>query len=296
MKLRILAFGIMAAGLLAGCTVAPRSFTVDNGCFELELNDPAAPDPDGAFGCRFLRPGWITGLWPAGSGESVFHTRTLYGHHPAFGCTQEIVPELELAPGRQLKIGVGVIEPNPVNRFRASPVELFPWSVEFERTRGRAVMTARQSSGRHSGYAYELTVTVTVTGGSPEIVMKQELWNTGVRRFAGAAYLHPFFRVRERESCRFRLPGGASGRVFDMPESVEEKYEASDGARLLRAVFRTDRECAVTVAADRPLSAGRLWHNGKNCFSVEPFIAVNIAPGERREWTWRLEVGSGRIR
>ena len=290
MKLRMFFTMAIAIVFVMSCTAAPRNFTFNNGHFEVLLNDPAAPDLDGALGCRFLRPGWIMALQPTGSRESVFHTRTLYRHHPAFGCAQEILPELELLSKRQLKIGVGIIEPNRVNRFRAKAVELFPWNVITSQTENWFIMTARQNSGNYSGYAYELTVSVIMIKGTPEVVMKQELRNIGSRRIEGRVYLHPFFNVRRPRNSKFMLAGGTAGYVFDMPEFVTEKYRKSDNALKLSAVFWTDRECTVTIAADVPLISGRLWHNGKNCFAVEPFIAVNVAPGEQQKWNWDITI------
>ena len=289
MRRKLVAFGMAAAALfLSGCAAVPRSCLVDNGCFALKLDDPSVPDRAGKFGCRFLRAGWIVSLRPAGSTEELFHIRSLYGYHPAFGCTQEIVPELELSPNRQLKLGVGIIEPNAENRFRAVPVELFPWVTCVTRTEDRVVMEARQNSGFHAGYAYELIVRVTVTDGSPEIVMWQKIQNLGLCPIRGQVYLHPFFNVHELQSCYFRLPGGFVGRVFDLPESTSHTYTEGDSARTLSAVFRTDLRYVVTIGSDESFEFVQIWHNSRNCFALEPFLPVDVAPGMVQEWNWRL--------
>ena len=282
--------------LFAAGASEPQSgnFRIDNGLFSVTLDNPAAPDPDGRSGCRFLRPGWITALYPTGSRVSLFHTRSVSNYHPAFGCAVEILPELELAPGRQLKIGVGVIEPHPVSRFQPKPVELFPWQTEYMKSGTKTVLMARQVSGDRSGYAYELTASITITDGSPEIILEQELHNTGSRRITATAYLHPFFFAGEPESCRVRLHGEEFKPVFSEAPNTEIVYREDEDRREITAEFRTDRDCSVTLAADTPLDRSRFWHNGKDCFATEPFIALDIAPGERRKWSFRLVIRTGK--
>ncbi|MBS1371952.1 MAG: hypothetical protein HPZ91_18555 [Lentisphaeria bacterium] len=270
------------------------SFRIDNGLFSVTLDNPAAPDPGGRSGCRFLRPGWITALYPAGSRVSLFHTRSVSNYHPAFGCAVELLPELELAPGRQLKIGVGVIEPHPVSRFQPKPVELFPWQTKYAESGTKTVLTAHQTSGDRNGYAYELTASITITDGSPEIILEQELHNTGSRRITATAYLHPFFFTGEPESCRVRLHGEEFKPVFSEAPNTETVYRKNEGRREITAEFRTDRDCSVTLAADTPLDRSRLWHNGRDCFAAEPFITLDIAPGERRKWSFRLVIRTGK--
>lgn len=275
----------------AGASEPPSgNFRIDNGLFAVMMDNPAAPDPDGKSGCRFLRPGWITALYPAGSSVSLFHTRSISNYHPAFGCAVEILPELEIAPERQLKIGVGVIEPHPVSRFRPKPVELFPWQTEYAESETKTVLTARQTSGDRNGYAYELTTSLTITGGSPEIILEQELYNTGSRRITATAYLHPFFFVRDPENCRVRLHGKEFKPVFNEVPNTETVYREDEDRREITAEFRTDRDCSVTLGADTPLDRSRLWHNGRDCFAAEPFIALDLAPGKRRKWSFRLVI------
>lgn len=287
----------VAAALLCAAAAAAGGITVDNGCLRVEFADPA-----GALGCRFLRAGWITGLYPAEGRDSVFHLRSIFDFHVAFGCPQEIVPELELEPGRALKLGVGVVVPNPKDSALAEPVELLPWHTGFRREPGKTRLTARQSCPDRAGYAYELTVTVTVEDDSPVIVYEQVLENTGRRRIKAEAYLHPFFRTPGGfASAWFRLPGRERQPVAAAPHQAESVCRPERGPYQVSAGGLTERNCTVTIAADRPLYRSRFWRNNSDCFAVEPFIAIDVAPGERQAWSWRVtllaeeEVRSGRI-
>lgn len=215
-KKRFGAGAVLAAVLLAGCAAAGE-FVVDNGSFRVEFVDPNDPQ----LGCRFLRAGWIRSLHPAGSRESIFVTESLFGFHPAFGYVCEIYPALDLKGLQALQIGVGVIERHPQSRYHSRPVELFPWQISREMRERETVMTARQHSGDHSGYAYELTVEIVIPANSPVILWKYSLANTGSRPFAVSTYAHPFFKARPGfPGGWYALPGG---NVSRLPRSLPKR-------------------------------------------------------------------------
>ncbi len=262
---------------VAGCA---GGIGVDNGCFEVSFVDPAG---GGELGCRFFRAGWIASLRPAGSDESIFHTRPIFDFHPAFGCAQEFLPDLELADGELLKIGVGIFRPHPRNYFRSRVLTAFPWESRVEETKESWVLSAHQSCEEREGYAYELTLTVTIRPFSPEILWRQELRNTGSRRIDGNVYMHPFFHVRNGfEEWWYRLPGRTPQSVAGSP--VEYISNEAGG------VAAGTRCLAVGIASDRLLCKSVFWKNDSGCFAVEPFIPLGLAPGEQLSWEWRLTV------
>lgn len=273
----------------AGAAAEP-GITVRNTHISVRLANPAATDPGGIFGCRFLRAGWITALYPQGSSENLFHPDSVSRYHKAFGCALEILPPLKLAPGRQLKPGIGIVEPHPVSRFQAKPVELFPWQTTVTESSGQTILTARQNSGNHNGYAYELTVTVRIPANVPEIVWQLDLHNTGTRELDLLSYLHPFFRFRSRHSCRFRLSGEIFRDVFRTLPNTQEKYCARSRIHEISARFQTDAGYTVTLGSGQPLAQSVVWHNGKDCFALEPFVSLHIPPGERRIWDFRMSI------
>lgn len=269
---------------------ADPGISVRNSHFSVRLDDPALSDPNGTFGCRFLRAGWITALYPQGSRENLFHPVSISRYHKAFGCALEILPPLRLTPDRQLKLGIGIVEPHPVSRFQAKPIELFPWQTAIDESAGQTVLTARQSSGNHNGYAYELTVTICIPVSTPEIIWRLDLHNTGSRKLDLLSYLHPFFRFRTQQSCKFRLSGKDFRNVFQTRPNTREEYSARPRVYEISARFRTDTGHTVILGAGQPLTQSVIWHNGKDCFALEPFIALNIPPGERRSWNFRMSV------
>ncbi|MBS1371443.1 MAG: hypothetical protein HPZ91_15970 [Lentisphaeria bacterium] len=262
---------------------------LDNGRLRAGFVDPAEP----GLGFRFIRAGWIRTLRRAGSGAEIVHTRTLFDFHPAFGVAQEMVPELELPDGRALKVGVGIVKPNRSNWFKSELVEAFPWEVARHGLR----IEARQLSGEHAGYAYELRLGVGLEPGAPRLVFSQELTNTGRRPLRLESYLHPFFRTAYGlDSCRYVLPFRAGEAVVAAPRRPDGPRNVSagavpDGCRWLAAADLASGYLAV-AASDTPLSRSVFWHNGLDCFAVEPYVAIELRPGETKRWKWFLAIKS----
>lgn len=276
---------LLAALLAAGCrTAASGGIAVDNGRFAVEFADPEDP----ALGCRFLRAGWIRSLRTGPSPRrALFLEQSLFSYHPAFGFAREFLPEFELNGNRQLKIGVGIIEPNPREGFLSRPIELFPWRCEWRTNDGKTTLQAEQDSGRREGYGYTLKVTVTVETDSPVIVYEETLTNTGSRSLAGTVYAHPFFPAPENgENCRYLLPD-ASG---PQPVAGAATRTISVISPELRAVTAETPAGRAVIAADRPLTKAAFWNSGKNCFAVEPYLAFRLAPGEQTAWKWSLSI------
>ena len=94
------------------------AIAIENDGFRATFADPS----DETLGFRFFRAGWVRGLYPAAGETSLFHTRTLFDYHPAFGCAQEFLPDLPLASGDRLKPGVGIFRLHPKDYFRSRPV------------------------------------------------------------------------------------------------------------------------------------------------------------------------------
>jgi len=276
---------LLAVVFAAGCrTAAPGGVTVDNGRFAVEFVDP----DDTALGCLFIRAGWIRSLRTGEPpGRKLFWEKSLFSYHPAFGFAREILPEFELNGNRQLKIGVGIIEPNPREGFLSRPIELFPWRCEWRTNDGKTTLRAEQDSGLREGYGYTLKVTVTVEADSPVIVYEETLANTGIRTIAGTVYAHPFFFAPENgEECRYLLPDRSD------PQSVAGAVNRTIPAISpeLRTVMAETPAGTAAIGSDRPLEKAEFWNSGKDCFAVEPYLAFRLAPGERTTWKWFLAI------
>ena len=115
---------LLAALLLpvfAGCRVPeePGLLVHDTGTLRIELIDPAIPADVRKTGCRFLRGGWLRGVYPHGSQRSILRTRSVHPRLPAFGFPFEFYPAPELAFGTERGIRPGFSSASALSARRA---------------------------------------------------------------------------------------------------------------------------------------------------------------------------------
>lgn len=213
--------------------------------------------------------------------------------------------------GTFLKIGVGVLrrpDDQPYNPYRLYPiVDGGQWTVT---RRPDAVEFRQEVSDAATGYGYDYRKTVAIEGDQPRMILAHALRNTGRRPIQTSVYNHNFLYLDRRPPG----PGLVLETAFPMQVDppLDPALAVVDGKRmLLRKTlggeervytvisgfgaeakdydFRVEsREAGVGVriTADRPLSKVALW-TIRAPHSIEPFIAMNLAPGA--EFTWRLQ-------
>ena len=176
------------------------------------------------------------------------------------------------------------------------------WRVESQPA--RVVFRTEQSVGR---WSYALERTIELRG--RQVVSRSRLVNRGATPLQLEWFAHPFFALQADGKLRATLPPDVT--LADNPG-----YTLSDGDLTLRRAFAgvhdghlvhlglpAGRPFAVTLAHPRLASVRFatdfvpfkcvLWANG-NTLSFEPFLALDLAPGEAREWTLTYDFGPAR--
>ena len=286
---------IYAAGvLLSGVAAAkPAVLEGDNGRLRVELLDPVGKPDHRDTGCRFIRAGWIAALYPAGMERSIFQPRGWH-HRPMFGFAFECFPQLKLntPPGekrsRLLQVGVGVVAVGS-DRFDAVPVKFFGWERSWRKKDGTAELFARQSSGKHDGYAYEMSVRVVLPENADSIRYEITLCNTGERSIETELYAHPFFNASPGfAECWFSLPGRPEREaVKTAPASLEVSGSGLPGTA---AGGFAERDIMVRLCGTPEFDRVEFWKNASDCYAVEPFWRIVLKPGERQTRTCFLTV------
>ena len=215
----------------------------------------------------------------------------------------------EAKPGETfIKIGVGVLrKPEEPKYDHSKPYELVDpgkWSVK---TSPDSIETTQVVSDPSSGYGYTYTKTMRLAKDQPQMVIAHSLRNTGKKAIESTVYNHNFLvldkqapgpdftitfpfqiespRPPRKELAEIRgnqlvylktLEGdgrvATSMRGFsDSPKDHDIRVENSK----LGVGFR--------VRADRPLSNVGYW-SIRTVLAVEPFIAMNVPPGETFTW------------
>ncbi len=292
MRIRRSFFPAALFAWIACAAAEPPVVAVDNGRFRVELVDPGVPADVRATGCRFIRAGWLRSLRLDGAARDVFKCRTVHPRLPAFGFAFEFFPVPELAVDAQgyvtrLNFGVGIVRQEPGKRFETVPVELFPWHGSVERTTAGLTLTARQRSREFDGYAYVLTVKTVIAKESDTVSFELELCNTGQKRIESELYAHPFFDAPDGfDAGWYRVGDSAPSPLAGLPAVLS-------GASLIAAGDFSDGCGEAVIRAAPAFDRAEFWRDDRDCFALEPFWKVSVAPGERQRWTCFLTVLPG---
>lgn len=224
----------------------------------------------------------------------------------------------EASPGGTfVKIGVGVlqkIDESDYDRFR-----LYPLVDAGERVNvvsaGRADFVHRLSDAA-SGYAYDYTKTIRLEDGSPVMWIEHDLRNTGERPIDVTVYNHNFLNIDAAGTTDgLELTTGYELHVEQLPDpalaevrgnsivytkapNTEQRVSArldgygSNARDYDFHIVNRKLGAAVRITGDRPLARAVLW-SIQPVMSVEPFVAISIAPGESFTWSYRYAFESG---
>lgn len=171
------------------------------------------------------------------------------------------------------------------------------WQVDLRPD--RAVFRTAQTAGR---WAYELERTIELRG--RRIVSRSRLTNHGITALKLEWFAHPFFALQAdgklkatlaREAGLAENPGYrlAAGEL-----TLKRAFVGVDDGHLVHLDLPAGKPFDVTVSHPQLTSVRFttdfapfkcvLWANG-NTLSFEPFLALDLAPGESREWTVSYE-------
>lgn len=210
------------------------------------------------------------------------------------------------------KIAVGtLIKPEEAKYSIATPYVIAnPGKWKIKKKSDRVIFTHKLEE---NGYAYVYTKTVKLTKGKPELVLSHTLKNKGTRNIESNVYNHNFFVIDQVTTgpdyvVKFPFPlsgeltsGKDLGRlegnqlVYDKP-LVKGNTVFSPG--LLG--FGTDSKdydirienqktgAAVRITGDQPLQKMVFW-SAYRTICPEPYIAINIKPGESFNWDINYE-------
>lgn|GEM_PF-374175 len=155
-----------------------------------------------------------------------------------------------------------------------------------------------------AGFSYELTRQIELT--DRKIVSRSALTNTSDRRLTLEWFAHPFFALTDG-LIHAEVPEGAT-----LPENPG--FALADRALTQRRRFAHAKDghmdylqlppgqplvvrlnhpllTHISFATNFPPGECVIWGNS-NTFSVEPYLALDLAPGETRSWSLRYGFGA----
>jgi hypothetical protein len=173
------------------------------------------------------------------------------------------------------------------------------WQIEMQPA--RAVFRTAQTVGR---WSYELERTIELRG--RQLVSHSRLTNRGATALKLEWFAHPFFALQSDGLQRLTLPEGTqmaenqgyllTGRELTLHRAFvglhggHLEHLTLPAGRPLTVQLTHPRLADVRFATDFVPFKCVLWANG-NTLSFEPFLALDLAPGESREWTLTYDFG-----
>ncbi len=310
-----LSFGLFALAPIGGQASADEypSVELSNGLVKMKL---FLPDPEKGY-YRGTRFDW-SGVMPQleYKGHSYFDEWKTT-HDP--GVHDDIVGPVEEFRTRGsalgyddakagesfVKIGIGLLEKTDKPEYNFSyPYKIIKtgkWKVKS----GADWIMFRQDFSDESGWGYRYIKRISLARGRPEFTIEHTLRNTGSKHIETHQYNHNFFVIDGTPIGRdyaLRFPFEVEAKrdlkgvmetrgkefvfVQDLAEgSVFTELEGfSDSADDHEIVIENRKTGAgVKINGDRPISVFNFW-TIKTTVCPEPYIELNIAPGEKEGW------------
>lgn len=302
---------------------ASPSLTIGNGQIVAHI----APPGPGAFyrGTRFDQAGVITSLklngrefygpWFDRTAPNVLdYTYDAIGAIVAgpdsatSGPVEEFAPlDFAPTPGLFVKIGVGVLrqpDTRPYDHYRNYEiVDAGKWTV----TPSQSGVTFTQIlKNGETAYTYEKILRLVL--GKPQLIIEHRLKNTGSKVINTTVYDHNFLRLvpgNAGTTITFPFPltiatnppppdlirAEGHALTYLRPQAVKERVSflvTGFGATVAdyNIAIRDATGAGVTITGDQPITRLNIFSIDK-VQSVEPYIAIALAPGEEKLWTYR---------
>ena len=210
--------------------------------------------------------------------------------------------------GTFVKVGVGIlkrVDEKAYDAWRLYPIaDHGQWSVK---RKGDSIEILQILSDGSSGYGYEYRKTLRLVKGKSEMELEHSLKNIGKNAIETQVYNHNFLVIDGK--------GPQEGTTIVLPYTVSTgrkpnpEFAAIEGNKVVykKTLARKDvvsfpitgfgdaasdheiqienkaLKAGMSVRGDKPLKSVNLWSIRSNV-SVEPFIAVSVAPGKEFRW------------
>jgi hypothetical protein len=211
--------------------------------------------------------------------------------------------------GTFVRIGVGTVR-KPVEA-EYQPFETYdivdPGKWTIHRHKDRIEFTQKLKS--EEGYAYVYRKTVRLVKGKPELLIEHSLKNTGKKVINTTQYNHNFFVIDHEvvgpdivvkfpfvpvPQRSFQDRAQVQGKEIVFPHELEEKkgvFSELGGSSSKDYDFRIENlktGGGVHISSQQPLLKVNFWAI-RTVAVVEPYIQLQIEPGQESRWTIRYD-------
>jgi hypothetical protein len=212
--------------------------------------------------------------------------------------------------GRFLKPGIGIFKrtSDKPDQFPTLPV-----LNEGKRTFKATVNSARFTQDLddpQSGYGYNYVKTVTLVSGKPQMTIAHVLKNTGSKPIITTVYCHNFLTLspgsahmvitapfawsaeKPLQPELVKLDGNTIRYVAPIPPGVTTislmKGFGDRASDYDFTVTNTGTGFGQRIRGDQPIAKINMW-SINTTYSLEPYIAISLKPGESKRWTYTYD-------
>jgi hypothetical protein len=247
------------------------------------------------------------------------HDRAKYPTGTQSACCATSGPMEEFEPvgfdeagpgGRFLKPGVGILQKtiDKYEQFPTLPV-LNEGTRSFKSTMSGARFTQNLDDPQ-SGYSYSYVKVVSLVPGKPQMTINHVLKNTGKRDIVTTVYCHNFLTLSpgsehmvitapftweaekplqpelvklDGKTIRYIAPIPVGTTTMSLMNGFSDKVSDYDFT-----VTNTRTGFGQRIRADQPLAKINMW-SISTTYSLEPYIAISLKPGETKRWTYTYD-------
>ena len=212
--------------------------------------------------------------------------------------------------GRIFKPGIGIFKrdsDNPLQFPTLPAANLGTRSFKASKTGAHFV---HDLTDKESGYGYHYVKQIELVAGKPQMIMSHEMRNTGSKPIVTTVYNHNFLTLSPgSEHLVIAAPFNWSAEKPLQPELVRLdgktiRYIAAipPGVTTMSLMngfgsSASDYDFTVTnsktgfgqrIRGDQPIAKINMWSIHTN-YSLEPYIAISLQPGETKRWTYTYD-------
>jgi hypothetical protein len=212
--------------------------------------------------------------------------------------------------GRFLKPGIGIFKRDSDNPLQFPTLPAANQGTRSFKSSKTGAHFVHDLNDRESGFGYHYVKTVELVAGKPQMIMSHEMRNTGSKPIVTTVYNHNFLTLSPgSEHLAITAPFAWSAEKPLQPELVKLdgktiRYIAPIPVGVttmsLMSGFgksASDYDFTVTntktgfgqrIRGDQPIAKINMWSIHTN-YSLEPYIAISLQPGETKRWTYTYD-------
>ncbi|MEY4706666.1 MAG: hypothetical protein RJB58_389 [Pseudomonadota bacterium] len=212
--------------------------------------------------------------------------------------------------GRFLKPGIGIFKRDSDNPLQFPTLPALNQGTRSFKSSKTGAHFVHDLNDRESGYGYHYVKKIELVAGKPQMIMSHEMRNTGAKPIVTTVYNHNFLTLSPgSEHLVITAPFNWSAEKPLQPELVKLdgktiRYIAPipKGVTTMSLMngfgaSASDYDFTVTnsktgfgqrIRGDQPIAKINMWSIHTN-YSLEPYIAISLQPGETKRWTYTYD-------